>query len=59
MKANVVIDVSDALWNKTAGLCGRINGMWVDDFESRDGTRSSSLLGFVNSWEASSLTGYM
>lgn len=49
--------MSDVLWNKTAGLCGRINGMWIDDFENRDGTRSSSLLGFVNSWEASSLTG--
>ena len=31
--------------------------MWWDDFENRDGTRSSSLLGFVNSWEASGLTG--
>jgi hypothetical protein len=31
--------------------------MWVDDFENRDGTRGSSLLGFVNSWEASGLTG--
>lgn len=47
------------LWNRTAGLCGRINGMWVDDFENRDGTRSSSLLGFVNSWEANSLTGQL
>lgn len=56
-QATVTIDVNHALWNRTAGLCGRINGMWVDDFENRDGTRSSSLLGFVNSWEASGLTG--
>ena len=33
----------------------RINGFWVDDFENRDGTRSSSLLGFANSWEANGL----
>ena len=53
----MTVDVSDVLWNRTAGLCGRINGFWMDDFENRDGTRSSSLLGFVNSWEASGLTG--
>ena len=52
-----MLDVSEALWNRTTGLCGRINGFWSDDFENRDGSRSSNLLGFVNSWEADSTDG--
>lgn len=52
-----MLDVSEALWNRTTGLCGRINGFWSDDFENRDGSRSLNLLGFVNSWEADSTDG--
>ena len=52
-----MLDLGEALWNKTAGLCGRMNGFWSDDFESRDGSRPETLIDFVNSWEADTLTG--
>ena len=42
--------LGEALWNKTAGLCGRINAFSSDDFESRDGSTPETLIDFVNSW---------
>jgi hypothetical protein len=51
------VDVSEALWNKTGGLCGRIDGYTLNDFELKDGSREQSVLPFVNSWEVDILGG--
>ena len=50
----VELSAGESLWNRTSGLCGRINGYWADDFQSRDGRNSANLLAFVNSWQADS-----
>ncbi|KAG8236359.1 hypothetical protein J437_LFUL016579, partial [Ladona fulva] len=51
----VQVDVTEKMWNKTAGLCGRIDGRAGNDLENIDGSTPSSILEFANSWEVHEL----
>ncbi|XP_068082174.1 hemocytin [Anabrus simplex] len=51
----VSVEVSESLWNKTVGLCGRIDGYPENDQETKDGTISTYLIPFVNTWQVDTL----
>ena len=46
----VIIKVSSRLQNQLCGLCGTYNGTTADDFTKPDGTLTTSLNEFGNSW---------
>lgn len=51
------IKVSESLWNKTAGLCGRMNGDVSDDETTRNNKHPQSIAMFASSWKILNLGG--
>ncbi|XP_043682227.1 hemocytin isoform X2 [Vespula pensylvanica] len=45
------IDASETMWNKTAGLCGRMNGDANDDLISKTGNHPTNIEVLANSWQ--------
>ncbi|XP_034943572.1 hemocytin, partial [Chelonus insularis] len=50
-KLFVEVKLSASLWNRTAGLCGRMNGDPNDDIIDRDLTYPKSITTFISSWK--------
>lgn len=46
----VYIHLPSKMRNATCGLCGNFNGIPDDDFQTRDGTITTSIARFGNSW---------
>lgn len=53
----VQVQASESLWNRTAGLCGNMNGDNTDDMTSKDGARPKSIVTLASSWKAQSIGG--
>jgi hypothetical protein len=53
----VSVGVTENLWNRTAGLCGLLDGRVDNDFTSKDGSSSHSLSSFISSWKVKPLGG--
>lgn len=53
----VQIEASESLWNRTTGLCGRMNGDSDDDLVEKDGSRSSNLGSLTSSWRVERIGG--
>jgi hypothetical protein len=53
----VAISVTESLWNRSAGLCGLLDGRAENDFMSKDGSTAHSLSSFINSWNVKPLGG--
>ncbi|XP_057325268.1 hemocytin-like isoform X2 [Microplitis mediator] len=51
----VQIQLSELLWDKTAGLCGRMNGDINDDKTTRDNKRPQNIAVFAAAWKILSL----
>ncbi|XP_058511785.1 von Willebrand factor [Ochotona princeps] len=51
---NFEVLLSDKYFNKTCGLCGNYNIFAEDDFRTQEGTLTSDLYDFANSWALSS-----
>ncbi|XP_014469310.1 PREDICTED: hemocytin isoform X2 [Dinoponera quadriceps] len=49
------IEASESMWNKTAGLCGTMNGDPDDDFLTKSGTHTKSISTLADSWRVSNL----
>ncbi|XP_015177061.1 PREDICTED: hemocytin [Polistes dominula] len=47
----VQIDASETMWNRTVGLCGRMNGDPNDDLIGKTGNHPTSIKALANSWE--------
>ncbi|XP_044006095.1 hemocytin [Aphidius gifuensis] len=47
----VQIKSSESLWNRTAGLCGRMNGDPADDKTRKDNSHSINLATFIADWK--------
>ncbi|XP_044578140.1 hemocytin isoform X1 [Cotesia glomerata] len=47
----VQIKASESLWNKTAGLCGRMNGYPEDDKTGKDYSHSKNTAAFASTWK--------
>ncbi|KAK2585761.1 hypothetical protein KPH14_010370 [Odynerus spinipes] len=45
------IDASETMWNRTSGLCGKMNGNAGDDLVSKTGSHPSSIEVLANSWQ--------
>lgn len=45
------------MWNRTAGLCGRIDGYSDTDFLTKEGVRPNSVVTLAKSWLVESLDG--
>jgi len=54
----VAISVTESLWNRSAGLCGLLDGRAENDFMSKDGSSAHSLSSFINSWNVKPLGGW-
>lgn len=50
----LMITAEGPLWGRTAGLCGSASGNPYDDFSTADGSASSGVGSWVESWEAES-----
>lgn len=53
----VQIQLSESLWDKTGGLCGRMNGDINDDKTTRDNKRSQNIAVFAAAWKVLNLGG--
>ncbi|XP_069683352.1 hemocytin isoform X2 [Periplaneta americana] len=51
----VGVTVTESLWNRTAGLCGLLDGRTSNDFMSKDGSAVHRLTSFINSWKVKPL----
>ncbi|XP_017781781.1 PREDICTED: hemocytin [Nicrophorus vespilloides] len=51
----VQLEVNEALWNRTAGLCGHFDGDSSDDLTSKDGTQPNNLVTLAKSWQVDKL----
>ncbi|GLH02043.1 Hemocytin [Gryllus bimaculatus] len=51
----IFVEVKEHLWNRTAGLCGRIDGYPANDFQMKDGEIASRIVPFANSWQVEEL----
>ncbi|XP_026826604.1 hemocytin isoform X2 [Ooceraea biroi] len=49
------IEVSESMWNKTAGLCGTMNDDRNDEFLMKSGNHARSILAMANSWRVDDL----
>jgi hypothetical protein len=54
----VAISVTESLWNRSAGLCGLLDGRAENDYMSKDGSSTHSLSSFINSWKVKPLGGW-
>ncbi|PNF36643.1 hypothetical protein B7P43_G19101, partial [Cryptotermes secundus] len=51
----VGVGIMENLWNRTAGLCGLLDGRVANDFTSKDSSSAHSLSSFINSWKVEPL----
>lgn len=51
------VEVEESLWNKTAGLCGRLDGDITNDILAKDETIPKNIITLASSWQADSLGG--
>ncbi|KDR23192.1 Hemocytin, partial [Zootermopsis nevadensis] len=51
----VGVGVTESLWNRSAGLCGLLDGRIENDFTSKDGSSAHSISSFINSWKVKAL----
>lgn len=51
------VEVSESMWNKTAGLCGTMNDDPNDDFLTKSGTYTKSISTLADSWRVNNLGG--
>lgn len=51
------IDASENMWNRTAGLCGRMNGDAKDDLIDKTGNHLTNIEVFANSWLSEDIGG--
>jgi hypothetical protein len=54
----VGVAVTESLWNRTAGLCGLLDGGVENDFTSKDSSSAHSLSSFISSWKVKPLGGW-
>ena len=54
-----MIEVSELLWNRTAGLCGRLDDNKDNDWGYSDGSIETNLHTFLGAWQANTLGGYI
>ncbi|XP_071530011.1 hemocytin-like isoform X2 [Panulirus ornatus] len=52
LKSLVVMEISEVLWNKTSGLCGRRDGIPDNDWSYADGTTETNMNAFLQAWQA-------
>ena len=52
-----VIEISELLWNKTSGLCGRHDGLISNDWGYNDGTTESDFDTFIKNWQSDTIQG--
>lgn len=57
LQSLVVAEVSEVLWNRTGGLCGRRDGVQDNDWSYSDGTTENNLNAFLQAWQAKLLGG--
>nr|XP_045582100.1 uncharacterized protein LOC123745535 [Procambarus clarkii] len=55
MKSLVVTEISELLWNRTSGLCGRRDGSQDNDWSYADGTLEPNVNSFLQAWQAKTL----
>ncbi|KAG7174166.1 SCO-spondin-like 1, partial [Homarus americanus] len=55
MKNLVEAEVSEVLWNRTSGLCGRLDGNMDNDWSYPDGTLVTNMNSFLQVWQAKTL----
>ncbi|KAK8736429.1 hypothetical protein OTU49_004996, partial [Cherax quadricarinatus] len=55
MKSLVVTEISELLWNRTSGLCGRRDGSDTNDWSYADGTEETNMNSFLQAWQAKTL----
>lgn len=57
LQSLVVAEISEVLWNRTGGLCGRRDGVIDNDWSYSDGSTENSLSAFLQAWQAKLLGG--
>ncbi|KAG7174163.1 Mucin-5AC-like 1 [Homarus americanus] len=55
MKNLVVTEISELLWNRTSGLCGRRDGNMDNDWSYADGTQETNMNSYLQAWQAKTL----
>ena len=50
-------DVSELQWNRTAGLCGRLDDNPDNDWGHSDVTTEDNLMDFAQAWQANTIGG--
>ncbi|XP_055937840.1 hemocytin-like [Argiope bruennichi] len=55
LKNTILLEVSTPLKNRTCGLCGKFDGLVVNDFGTSDGSITDSVESFVDSWAMENL----
>lgn len=53
----VQVDVTQALWNRTEGLCGRFDGDISNDMIGKDGMKKKNPISLLESWKVHSIGG--
>lgn len=51
------VEVKENLWNRTEGLCGKIDGYSENDFEAKDGSTPKSVVTLATSWQIDTVGG--
>ncbi|XP_049862899.1 hemocytin [Schistocerca gregaria] len=47
----IAVHVPEVMWNKTAGLCGRLDGFAGNDLSLKDGSPTTDVVTFASSWQ--------
>ncbi|KAK7083100.1 hypothetical protein SK128_014119 [Halocaridina rubra] len=55
MQMLVIVEISEFLWNRTSGLCGRRDGIEENDWSYTDGTVENKITNFLQAWQAKTL----
>lgn len=53
----VQVQASESLWNKTTGLCGKMDGNTNNDLTAKDGSHPKSIATLASSWQAENIGG--
>lgn len=53
----VQVQVTEAMWNRTEGLCGRMDGHVENDVQTKDGSKPKNIVTLAVSWQVSTLDG--
>lgn len=53
----VQVEVKANLWNRTEGLCGKIDGNPSNDLQTKDGITPTNIVTLATNWQVDTLNG--